>query len=368
MQRFDLSNLQPGTEGKGAICLRERQDRQTRDGKPYLVLKVGNATGQSDARVWAEGLSAWEGIASGDALHIHARVKTGFRGGEPELEILSATPLPPDHPVRLELNPVCSIPREELRMRLHDLMYSIRRGSARWLLKYVLESDAVGYERYLTAPAAKMHHHAYIGGLAEHSLEVAYMALALADNEPYECLIDRDSVIAGAIVHDLGKLIEYEYEGTPIGISRRGRLRSHVSQGSEIVTWAMADTFALKTGMVLRSDYEHVCHVIESHHGQLEWGAPTPPRTLEAMLIHVADLASARLRPMADGLADGKRDAHHWAEPAGWKREPVWHLRAAIEAEAQKRTQLAEADLEPLPWESDYTQVLRLTHRGGDDE
>lgn len=370
MERFDLSELQPGTEGSGAVCLRERQERQTRDGKPYLVLTVGNSTGQCGARVWSESLPEWEGIERGDALGIGGLVKPGYRGGDPELEIRSVTRLPAGHPVRLELNPVCPIPREELRRRLDELMDSIRRSEARRLLEVVLESEEVGYERYLTAPAAKANHHAYIGGLAEHSLEVCQLALGMAEAEAYAGLVDRDAIIVGALIHDLGKLGEYEWEGTPIGISRQGRLRSHISRGAEMVACALTESCSLRAGTVLWSDYEHVRHVIESHHGQLEWGSPTPPRTLEAMLIHVADLASARLRAMADDLSSAARDEQHWVDPVAWKREPVWDLPAAIGAETEQRRLRVKPDPEPLPWDDDEgeTRVLWFPLPGGDDE
>lgn len=367
MERYDLSHLEPGREGRGAVCLRERQERQTRDGKSYLVLTLGNATGQCGARIWSEHLPEWEGVRAGDALEINARIRAGYRGGDPELEILSVTPLPDDHPVRLELNPVCPVPRGELRSRLDDLIHSIRRTEARRLIEVVLESEWVGYERFLTAPAAKHNHHAYLHGLGEHSIEVAEMALGLAGTRAYSELIDRDAIVAGSLLHDVGKVEEYEWEGTPIGISRRGRLRSHVSRGAEIVACAVQDTYSLRAGTVSAADVLHVQHVIESHHGQREWGAPTPPRTLEAMLIHIADLASSRLRAMADDLASADADEQHWVDPTGWKREPIWHLSAALRAEALQRRSVAKADPDPLPWDEE-TRALWFPLPGGDDE
>jgi 3'-5' exoribonuclease len=363
MERFDFGDLQPGRESRGAVCLRERQERQTRDGKPYLVLTVGNATGQCSARVWSEHLPAWDGIGAGDAADIHARIKPGYRGGEPELEILSVAPLAPDHPVRLELNPLCPIPQEELRDRLKALLDRIERWDARYLAEIILESEDVGYDRFLSAPAAKSHHHAYVGGLAEHSIEVAEIALALADSKAYAQQIDRDAVIVGALFHDIGKLAEYEWEGRPIGISRAGRLRCHITRGAEIITRAVSDRGSLRSGTVLRTDYEHLLHIVASHHGRPEWGAQVPPRTLEAMLIHLADLASSRLRATADDLVSAEADAEHWVDPVGWKREPVWNLKTAIEAEvarrAEEKTVAAPAPLpwdDPLPWDLPTTQ------------
>jgi len=356
MERFDLSDLQPGREGRGAVCLRERQERQTRDGKPYLAITVGNASGQCSARIWSEHVPDWNGIGAGDAAQIHARIKPGYRGGEPELEILSVAPLPADHPVRLELNPLCPVPRDELRQRLDALLNALSRWEVRHLITVVLESEDVGYDRYLSAPAARSIHHAYIGGLAEHSIEVAEIALMLAGATAYRGMIDHDSLIAGSLLHDIGKIEEYEWEGKPIGIARPGYLRSHITRGAEIITRAVHNHCSLKAGTVLRSDYEHLLHVVASHHGRPEWGAQVPPRTLEAILIHIADLASSRMRAAVDDLGSAEPDAEHWVDPAGWRKEPIWHLSAAIAADVAQKAAAKEPQTphpwdDPLPWD-----------------
>jgi 3'-5' exoribonuclease len=372
MERFDLSELVPGTEARGATCIRSREERRTRGGKPYLIVELGNATGRSTARIWSEDLPAWDGIAPGDAVAIRARVKAGWRGGAPELEILSVEPLPDDHPVRLELNPHAPVAREALEERFDGLADSIQRSEARRLLHLVIER--VRRDRYFGAPAAVSHHHAYIGGLAEHSIEVTELALALAATDPYAGLVDRDAIVVGGLLHDIGKVDEYEWEGVPIRISRAGRLRSHISRGAEIVAQAVMDAWAIEAGTVSELDLHHVQHVIESHHGQAEWGSPSPPRTLEAAIIHHADLASARLRPIADDLASAPADADHWLEPTGWRRGPVWAFGAAIAQECadQPADEPERTDLEPLPWEVADDEATERTTRaaslnGGDD-
>lgn len=77
MQRFDLSTLVPGAEVRGTVCVRSREAKQTREGKPYLVIELGNATGRSTARIWSERLPDWEEVRAGDAVELHARVQAG---------------------------------------------------------------------------------------------------------------------------------------------------------------------------------------------------------------------------------------------------------------------------------------------------
>lgn len=373
MQRFDLSTLVPGAEVRGTVCVRSREAKQTREGKPYLVIELGNATGRSTARIWSERLPDWEEVRAGDAVELHARVQAGWRGGAPELDILSVARLPENHPIRLELNPHSPISREVLEERFDGLVRSIRRPDARHLLEVVL--DRVGRERFMTAPAAVMNHHAYLGGLAEHSIEVAEMALSLGASDRYAGLLDRDAIVIGALLHDIGKTEEYEWEGVPIRISRAGRLRSHTSRGAEIVALAVSNAWSLEAGTVSELDVRHVQHVIESHHGQADWGSPTPPRTLEATLIHHADLVSARLRALADDLETGSPDEERWIDPTTWKRAPVWAFSEAVAAEEERRAAEPSAwrtRWRPLPWEmgeseDGETAAYVLPLRGGDD-
>lgn len=325
MQRFDFNDLVAGSERRGAACVRAREARTTKDDKPYLVLELGNASGAASARVWSEELAAWEGIDAGSAVALRARVQTGYRGGAPELSIVEVERLGDDHPVRLELNPWCPVPRERLEERFDSLIASITRPEVRRLVEVVL--DHVGRESYFTAPAAVKHHHSYCGGLAEHSIETAEIAAAIAGTERYADLVDRDATIASAIVHDVGKTESYAWQGVPIRISSRGRLRSHVTRGAAIVETAVYNRWEIEAGTVSERDLLLVTHVIESHHGTAEWGSPTPPRSLEATIVHHADLVSARLRAAADDLASAPADEEGWIVPTGWKRSPLWAFR-----------------------------------------
>ena len=286
----------------------------------------------------------WAELDVGAPVTIQATVVEGWNGRPPELEMQNFTPLEADHPVGLELNPLSPVPREELERQFELLTGSITRTAASVLLDVVMRYELDGVpirERYFTAPAAMRVHHATIHGLAEHSIEVTKLALQLASVEPYAHQIDRDLLIAGGLLHDLGKIDEYVYNGVPIGIGSLGRLRSHLSRGAEIVGLAVAHSYALEAGVTSQEDLMAVQHVIESHHG--EYGSVVPPRCMEAMLIHIADLCSARLRVMLDAIETVPMDEESWVQPPGFKREPVWHLLSALD-----RSQPDEADVVPI--------------------
>lgn len=344
MRRFDFSTMTVGGIGSGAACLLSREQRTTRKGDPYLILELGNRTGRATTKIWSESVEDWAGQEVGAPVRIEAKVVEGWNGRPPELEIQTFSPLEANHPVVLELNPLSPVPRKELEQEFDELVASITRTDASVLLDVVMRYEIDGVpvrERYFAAPAAMKVHHASIHGLAEHSIEVTRMALQLAAVEPYAQQIDQDLLIVGGLLHDLGKIDEYAWEGVPIGIAPFGRLRSHLSRGAEIVGLAIADSYALQAGVTSREDLMAVQHVIESHHG--EYGSVVSPRCMEAMLIHVADLCSARLRVMLDAIETVPMDEDSWVQPPGWKKEPVWHLVSALD-----RSEPEEEDVVPI--------------------
>ena len=145
-------------------------------------------------------------------------------------------------------------------------------------------------------PASPAGHHAQLGGLLKHVWEVAHIGRAIAASSG----ADRDVVVAGALLHDIGKIETYRWDGV-FGYTDRGRLHGHVVLGS------------LMLDRRLREAPEPVCteveemtlqHMILSHHGQLEFGAAVPPMTLEAEVLHYADNSSAKSASMSDALQD----------------------------------------------------------------
>lgn len=340
MERFDFGGLAVGEMREGPACVRSLTQKDTKAGKPYLILELGNATGVATLRVWSEQISAWTGVEAGTGVYIVARVKEGWNGGPPELAISEVRALPASHPIRGEMNPVGIYTRAELESWVASFEMRLRRPQAVELFRLMRQ---VAGDDFLTCPAASFNHHAYIGGLAHHSCEVAEAALALATSFPeVRCAVDMDAILVGAVWHDVGKLSEYEYHGVRIRIGHSGRLATHLCVGSEMVREAVADTLAIELGLVSRHDVDHLCHVIQSHHG--EWG-PVKPATLEAAIIHHADLASARLGARITDLGSVEADAEFWVHPPGYKRQPIWNLRAALSAEAEANTAEAPTSL-----------------------
>ncbi|MBL9125703.1 MAG: HD domain-containing protein, partial [Planctomycetaceae bacterium] len=162
-------------------------------------------------------------------------------------------------------------------------------------------------EALLVLPAATRNHHAFCGGWLEHVLSVARNATFLADkyDADYPDLrprLDRGLVVAGAILHDIGKLRELEVLPSGAAYSPAGTLLGHSLQGRDMVREA-APAAGLTGDRLLRLE-----HIIVSHQRLAEWGAPKPPMTPEALLVHYADDVDAKFQMMYAALAEAPED------------------------------------------------------------
>jgi 3'-5' exoribonuclease len=331
---LDLQAPVIGRTITGTVCLRQRETRVTSAGKPYLTLTLGNRSGAITATVWQEKMARWEQLHTGAPLLITGTVKTGHKGAAPGLEITRVEALPSSHPIALELNPVCPEPLERLKARYAALIASLSPGGLA-LLDTVL--DHAGRRAYWHCPAAVAHHHAYIHGLAQHSLEVAELSVGIATHcAPVAEYINHDALVVGALLHDIGKLGEYEFDGKPLAVSLDGRTTYHTASGGTTVAVAAAlAADRLAAAGVHPVQVLHLQHVCASHHLTREHGSVVEPLSPEGMIIHAADLVSARTRTMADARATGPVHSDGWVTPSGYKRAPTLWLGAALAGRTQ---------------------------------
>lgn len=165
-------------------------------------------------------------------------------------------------------------------------------------------------EAFMSSPAALHHHHAYIGGLLEHSLSVLKRALSMA---PVGA--NTDVLIAGAILHDIGKIQTYDYLGEAITMTTEGRLIDHIVIGLMMLAQYIPRFPNLNT------DYKNaIIHMVESHHGKLEWGSPVEPCTLEALVLHYADVLDGNAWKIIQAR-NKKSEVDEWVPVTGMNRQ-----------------------------------------------
>lgn len=170
-----------------------------------------------------------------------------------------------------------------LERELRELIKSIETEPFAELVRVFVGSEF--YYDFCQAPAAQRYHHNYSGGLLEHSLGVAHIAVKVAELHPD---VDRDLLLVGALFHDLGKIQEMTIDEV-INYSDEGKLLGHIVLGIRILEQLMERA---QTAQVIRNK---LLHMIASHHGRYEWQSPKKPMFLEAQILHLADMMDAEI-------------------------------------------------------------------------
>jgi len=268
------------------LVLRKLATKTAANGNPYLGLELGDRTGSFNCTVFSDSpvFEAVRSAEEGAVLRVEGKVDTYQGRLSPKLS--RAAVVPPDQLTSPEViaNLVETAPEDAdtLWRDLNTFVDAITHPELRQTVLNVL--DEVG-DSFRTAPAATMMHHAYRHGLLEHTIHMARAAKALL---PLYTDVDPDLAMAGIILHDTGKTIEYE---GPLASKRgrRGILQGHVVLGYQLVRKA-----ALKAKLDAERT-ERLEHVILSHQGKLEWGAAAMAATPEAVFVSMIDNLDAKM-------------------------------------------------------------------------
>jgi 3'-5' exoribonuclease len=281
-----VRELREGAQVECVLVVREAELRAKRDGAQYLRLTLGDRTGSLPANVWDDVATVAEIAVVGAPVRVRGRLQVSGRYGT-ELNLRSLGAAEPGSFDLAEL--VDGPPRSAARMEadLRELLATVQDRHLRLLLDAVFGVDSPLWARYRCAPAAKRFHQAYRHGLLEHSLSVAQAVSAISATFSE---IDRDVAVAGALLHDIGKLDAYALEGSAIEMTDAGKLQGEIPLGYYRVRRLIEriDGFDARTA-------EAVLHIILSHHGSLEHGSPVVPCTREATLVHFCDNLGGRL-------------------------------------------------------------------------
>ena len=295
--------LADGHAVDAVFVVRECARRRRKNGDAFLKLRLGDVTGSFEAVVW-DGLEAIEPeCAPGTIVRVAGPFAVDARYGA-SLTVRSLRVAEPGEYHRQDLVDGPARPCRQMVEDLESLIATVQHRHLRQLLDRLFGAGAPTRERWCEAPAAKHYHQAYRHGLLEHCLSVAQGVSALSATFPG---IDRDVAVAGALLHDIGKIETYatEGEGGAIGLTDAGKLQGEIPLGYYMVRREIEELagFPPDTAQAL-------LHIILSHHGQLEHGSPVVPCTREATLVHMIDNLGGRLGSfdrIEKGLAEGER-------------------------------------------------------------
>lgn len=286
------------------LMLKDLVRRTTKDGRAYILCTLGDRTGQISGVFWDIPEQINQMARPGMVMFITGKVSRY----KDSLQVGITDAYPQDNPDLSDFMPGASRPVEEMVVELKTLIGSM---GAPWqgFLTHLLLSDAF-LPQYSASPAARTMHHAAVGGLLEHSLSMARLAETAASNYPY---VNRDLLVAGTLVHDMGKVWEYTIDGE-FGTSDDGHLVGHITRAAIYI-----ETQAAEYGEIDAENLRELLHLVVSHHGTLEWGSPIQPKTLEAILLHQLDLMDSRVQGYFDFL-------HNEPELDGWSsRRSMMH-------------------------------------------
>lgn len=301
-----LTRLSVGDRIQNELRVVNRDSRKTREGKPFVLLTLGNANGEMPtAPIWSENLEWASGAERGSIVQAIGEISAYGDGVRQRKQIKLTAPLRVIDPslVRLEqFLPRVEDDLEQLWDALDRLRGEITSPTLRSVVGLFFDDDAfrVEFERM---PGSTRGHHAKVGGLLRHVVEVTFIArsIARAMRAKNGSSADTGLVIAGALLHDIGKVEAYNVLPTGFDTTPCGHLIGHIVLGALMLERRVA---ALGEPICSDEQLMELQHLILSHHGSLDYGSPVRPMTIEAEIVHWADESSAKTSSFADAMVD----------------------------------------------------------------
>ncbi len=298
-------NLEAGQQADCFVLLSAKDRGKTRDGKPYFRVTFRDATRQATAMIWSD--TRWfadceAGWREGGFYKIRCRYEESQYGPQIDLQRIreiteedSADGFDP-----AEFFDTTRFDPEEMYSELCQLVRDqIGEEPLRDLVISILDAHATAVKE---SAAAVRNHHAFRGGYLEHVLSVTRTCVYLADkySEYYPAAnppLSKSLVVAGGVLHDIGKVRELEFQPHGHAYTPQGRLVGHILLGRDIIREFAQDIPALDEETLLRLE-----HIIIAHQNLPEWGSPVAPHTPESLLVHYADDIDAKYHMMATAL------------------------------------------------------------------
>ncbi|MGA2560011.1 MAG: HD domain-containing protein [Terracidiphilus sp.] len=306
----DLANFEEGKLFDGFFLVLAKQQRTTKNNKPYLSLVLGDKTGQLEGRIWeltdpriAKDFDRGDIVkARGNASRFDERL---------QMKIDQLRVALPHEADKTDMLPCTHCDVAELWRQLVGFAESLTNPYLKLLLTTLLDDPALS-AAYREAPAAKQLHHAWLGGLLEHVISLCTLADRVAPHYP---LLDRDLLMTGVILHDIGKVRELSWE-VGFEYTVEGMLLGHIQIGAALAERTMDSlpNFPPKLKTL-------VLHMILSHHGKLEFGSPKLPMIPEALVLNFIDDLDAKMqavssefdRSLREGKGPGELTNKVWA-------------------------------------------------------
>ena len=281
-----VSEVEPDKVITTSFLVHSKEIRQKKSGEFYLSLLLGDRTGELDAKMWDNVAEVMDDFDRDDFVKVKGLIQIFHN--RPQLTIHKMRRMDDSEIEFGDYFPSSKRDPEEMWKELRGLVAGMRNRHLKSLLEAMLDDPEIA-ARYRRAPAAKSIHHAWLGGLLEHVLSLCTLARMAASHYTF---VDYELLIAGVVLHDVGKIYELNYE-RGFSYSDEGQLLGHIHIALRMVAEKLRSLPDFPPQ--LRSLVEHM---ILSHHGQLEFGSPKQPQFPEALLLHYLDDMDSKMECM----------------------------------------------------------------------
>jgi len=304
MKKLFVSDMNTEQSVTAFFLVHAKEIRNTKEGKQYLRMELGDRSGTIEARMWTKFEVMVQDVSRDDFVKVEGRVEL-YRE-KPQLALLQFRKARPEEIELADFLPHTKEDVEKMYAQLLDYAKAIRNPWLQRLVVSIVNDPAIA-TRYKKAPAAKTMHHAYLGGLLEHVVGLCGLARQVAEHYPE---LDLDLLLTVAILHDVGKLDELCYTRA-IGYTTDGQLLGHIVMELETVLHAIDKIpgFPSELKTVVQ-------HLLISHHGQYEFGSPKLPMIREAMVFHYLDDLDSKMAAVRAALASESGD-EEWSAYSG---------------------------------------------------
>ncbi len=323
MKKFFIKDIREKDPVSGHFLVTKKESGVSKSGKPYLVLKLMDSTGELEARVWEGAAELTKRFEKNDVADVRG-FAVAYQGNV-QINITAIKAVPEGE---YDLSDFLPSSGKDPQVMI-SLVDAVIAGIGDIHIKGLLEAiftDAEIRGRFMIAPAAKAMHHPYLGGLIEHVLSICGLVEKVSSH--YGAGINKDLLYAGSLLHDVGKIYELSYKRS-FEYTDEGRLLGHITMGVELIDEKLRSLKDFPRELAVR-----LKHMILSHHGLLEYGSPKRPKIMEAIILYYLDDMDAKVNAVQT-LMDDESNAEPWT-PYQRMFERYIYKGPAIEAGAER--------------------------------
>ncbi|MFO0913161.1 MAG: HD domain-containing protein [Pirellulales bacterium] len=304
-QRKFIAQLVENEEVDEVFLASDKQLRPNRNGNLYLQMRLSDRTGMVNSMMWNATDKTYRSFENGDYLRVQGTTQN--YNGSLQIIAKQLEAVAPSSVQESDFVQVSRQRREELIHQLTEFIRDLENPHLRSLGESLLiQPDLL--DDFTRAPAAVKNHHAYQGGLLEHVVNLMQLSRAIAPRYPE---LNKDLLIAGALLHDIGKIREMTYD-RHLGYTDEGQLVGHLVIGVEILNELIVAAEKLSAEPFPPELAAQLKHMIVSHHGQYEYGSPKVPMTLEAIALHLLDNLDAKLEHFSQLIHEDANSDSRW--------------------------------------------------------